>query len=101
MLVISRAAVRQALSTRGIEFLRGRIVYDLEPFAVLSDFFEGFRPSSTAMVRSASNSSRDPCTTHNPAAVRFISAEPLLGPIELWPFLVTNASVCRSTAQRR
>lgn len=31
-----------------------------------------------------------------PAAVRFISAEPLVGPIELWPFLVPNASVCQA-----
>lgn len=30
-----------------------------------------------------------------PAAVRFISAEPLLGPIELWLFLVPNANLCR------
>lgn len=31
MLVISRAAVRQALSKRGIELLSGLIVYELEP----------------------------------------------------------------------
>lgn len=31
MLVISRAAVRQALSQRGIELLSGLIVYELEP----------------------------------------------------------------------
>ena len=36
---------------------------------------------------------RIPLLLSTPAAVRFISAEPLLGPINLWPYVCTRSSV--------